>query len=151
MPKVQFVCCWIALSLCLFGCEDQTYPFYGTFLNVACDAKPSVRCLQVDLGKLNQPDQYRVVMSTTEYSDDAPPYAGATNLVPLSNDYEFVKPIPNAQRDPIILKPNQYNVDVEVTAKKLNPVSPLYFYLLKVSGNSYVPSGLKHITVYAEP
>jgi hypothetical protein len=141
----------LLLGGCQFLCIECTYPPYGTFLASYCYPNIDTQCLTVDLGKLEQPSQYRVVMTTQEYPDNAPPYAGATNIVPLSQDYEFLKPSLNAQRDPLIIQPNQFNVVLEIKAIKVKPVAPLYFYLVKVSGSGFVPAGQAHITAYAEP
>jgi hypothetical protein len=144
----------IFIALFLSSCEfkfNQTFPPYGGFNPGYCDADPNKQCLRINLGKLDDPTQYRVVMTTHEYPDNAPPFAGATEIIPLNEDYTFQKPIPNAQRDPFLLQPNQYNVTVELTAIKVKPASPLYFYLVKVSGSGFVPSGEPHITAIAEP
>jgi hypothetical protein len=141
----------LLLGGCQFLCIECSYPPYGSFLAGYCDSNPNTQCLRVDLGKLEQPSQYRVVVTTQEYPDNAPPYAGATNIVPLLQDYEFLKPSPNAQRDPLLIQPDQYNVVLELKAIKVKPAAPLYFYLVKVSGNGFIPSGQAHITAYAEP
>jgi hypothetical protein len=141
----------LLLSLLFSSCEYGTFPPYGSFLASYCDSNPNTQCLTINLGKLEQPSQYRVVMTTQEYPDNAPPFAGAINIVPLLQDYEFLKPSLNAQRDPLILQPNQYNVVLELKAITVKPVAPLYFYLVKVSGTGFVLSGQPHITAYAEP
>jgi hypothetical protein len=144
----------VLLTLFLSSCKlplNLNYPRYGSYNPAYCNADPNKQCLTIDLGKLDDPTQYRVVMTTHEYPDNAPPFAGATEIIPLSEDYTFQKPIPNAQRDPFLLQPNQYNVTVELTAIKVKPASPLYFYLIKVSGSGFVPSGEPHITAIAEP
>jgi hypothetical protein len=141
----------LLLGSCEFLCSECGYPQYGTFNASYCDNNPNTQCLRVDLGKLDQPSQYRVVMTTQEYPDSAPPYAGATNIAPLSQDYEFLKPSPNAQRDPLLIQPSQFNVVLELKAIKVKPAAPLYFYLVKVSGSGFVPAGQPHITAYAEP
>lgn len=135
------------------GCEwpGLAYLEYGKTQNSYCTTEPNEQCLTIYLGKLDNPSQYRVVMTTNEYSDTAPPYTGSTQIIPLSGDYTFVKPTTNSQRDPIILQPNQFNTSVVVIATKVKPASPLYFYLIQVSGNGYIPSGKPHITVIAEP
>jgi hypothetical protein len=154
MAKIHFyffsVCTALLLSSCEFG-PDGPYPPYGTYLPGYCTTDPNKQCLTVDLGKLDDPTQYRVVMTTHEYPDNAPPFAGATQIIPLTEDYTFYKPIPNAQRDPLLLQPNQFNVVIELKAIKVKPASPLYFYLVQVSGNGFVPSGKLHITAIAEP
>jgi hypothetical protein len=154
LKKFVFMCLpliTLLLSGCQFLCIECTYPQYGTFNASYCDSNPNTQCLTVNLGKLDQPSQFRVVVTTQEYPDNAPPYAGATNIVPLSQDFEFLKPSLNAQRDPLIIQPNQFNVVLELKAIKVKPVAPLYFYLVKVSGSGFVPAGQAHITAYAEP
>ncbi len=150
----KFSCvCIVLLSTLFISCEDNTFPPYGVSNNSECPTPsiPKKHCLTVNFGFLENPSQYRVVMTTHEYPDTAPPFAGATEIIPLNEDYTFHTPIPNAQRDPFLLQPTKFSVRVELTAIKVKPASSLYFYLIQVSGSSFIPSGQPHITTIAEP
>ena len=105
--------------------------------------------LEVSLGDLEDTSQYKLVMTTTEYPDNAPPYAGATNIIPLSSDYTFVSPTPNTARDPFLLPATGCLVHVQLYPNT-KPNALLYFYLIKKLGDGYVPSGKPHITTNAE-
>lgn len=144
------VCMALTITSCEFG-PDGPYPLYGAFDPSYCDTDPNRQCLTVYFGKLDDPSRYRVVMTTAEYPDNAPPYAGANQIIPLSQDYTFYKPLPNAQRDPLLLQPTKFSVTIELKANKVKPASLLYFYLIQVSGSGYIPSGKPRISGIAEP
>ncbi len=148
----------IAFLLSMSSCRELLFPdvdcyYYGPFgiANIGF-APPDYKTtlgMSIMLGRLEPTSNYKVVITTTEYPDTAPPYTGTTNLSPLSTDYTFFDPVPNAQRDPLLLPATGCIVNIKLRPE-IKPAAPLYIYIIKKEGSGYVPSGIPHLTTKAE-
>ena len=88
-----------------------------------------------------------VVLTTTEYPDNAPPYTENTTVTPLSTDFDFLVPSTDSNRKPFLLSPDIiYGITFDVLPKT-SPAKLLYLYLIKEQGTTYISSDLPHITV----
>lgn len=138
----------LSLSSCKFpevGCLDLCFLTYG---EIKIDPAPInvKRHVLVGTGELINPEKYRMVLTTTEYPDNAPPYTNTATVAPLSEDFDFIIPSTDTDRKPLLFIPERNGIFFELIAKT-TPAKSLYLYLIKIEGNTYISSGLTHIIV----